>query len=89
MYTWYDPTGQEIDYHSLEKYDIREEVEGQLKVTINHASLQDMGEYTFNVRVISKNTGQAVSKNISLPLIIIKQPPRVCYSSFIVSWQGP
>ena len=32
VYTWYDPTGQEIDYHSLEKYDIREEVEGQLKV---------------------------------------------------------
>lgn len=66
-----------IDYHSLEKYEIREEVEGQLKVVINQASLRDMGEYTLNIKATSRNTNQMVSKNISLPLVIFKLPAQV------------
>ena len=72
-YQWFGPTGEEIDYKNLGKYAIlSSETSTDIHLIINQATIDDMGEYTFKVK--TENNGRTASQNVSLQLIIIKEP---------------
>ena len=71
VYQWFGPTGKEIDYINLGKYEVKPS-ETSIHLIINQATIDDMGEYTFKVK--TENNGLTASQNVSLQLIIIKEP---------------
>ena len=50
-FTWIHPTGAEIDYTTLEKYEMDVGDDDQVKLVIADVSLEDTGTYLFNVEV--------------------------------------
>ena len=67
-FTWYHPSGHEIDYSLLEKYemDIFSE-EDKIKLAVENVELEDTGEYIFNIEVMGKDM-EFLEKNVSLIL---------------------
>lgn len=74
-FTWMHPTGQELDYNLLEKYemDIKPKLD-QVQLNVKFAELQDTGEYVFNIEVMGKTPEERVEKNISLVLRYHRSP---------------
>ena len=73
-FTWLHPTGKELEFTTLEKYEMDiDAVEDEVRLIIEDVELKDTGEYTFNIEVKGKND-EILSKNVSLVLRYIRKP---------------
>ena len=73
-FTWFHPTGRELEYSTLEKYEMDIDAEeDEVKLIIEDVALEDTGEYIFNIEVKGKEQ-EVLSKNVSMVLRYLRKP---------------